>query len=352
MRILIIGNSLDKTGGLSFYNTESKLALGLIRRGHLVHLFSAREYSKTNSFFGFQKNREDAADRKFFDLAHSLMPELILFTYSCAVSTKALAQYKSEYPTVRFAQLCPDILADQKNVAKVKERSVLTDATFVTTAGSILDQFAIHANRPRFIPNPVDAAIETQRAFSSTTQAFDVFWAARTNVGKFDDDPRETFATAIRESGDISISWYGSGGAAPVFGTEYYLALARAKMALNINADHLGPQGRASLPHEIYHYSSARIAQVIGSGLLAISKRDTKLFEIFPEDEMMVFADSVEEVLEKIRFLKRHDDIRQKIAERAWSFYHRHYTSDIIGDFIIEHTFEQPFTRSYQWLDH
>jgi len=350
MRILIVGNSQDKAGGLSFYNTESKLALGFIRNGHLVHVFSAREYAKSQARFGLGKAREKAADAKFLLLANSLKPHLIVITYSCAVSSTCLADYRQKNPDVRIAQICPDILSDPKNIEKIRSRIGVADCLFCTTDGPVLDQFVSDRHRAFFIPNPVDKAIETHRAFERDDQNYDVLWAARTNVGHYAGDPRETFATKLRQASDIRLNWIGSGGADPLFGTAYYDALADAKLGLNINADHLGHGGRAATPDEIYHYSSARIAQLIGCGLLAISKRDSKLFEIFPENESMVFADTPDEVLDRVRYLITHAEERMRIARSAWETYHRDFNSDLISNYIIETTFEMPSTHAYRWV--
>ena len=98
-----------------------------------------------------------------------------------------------------------------------------------------------------------------------------------------------------------------------------------------------------------YLYNSDRVAQVMGSGLLAVSTRANHLHELFPEGKEMVFADTVDEMLETVRRYKRDDQARRAIAEAGWRKSHAEYSVDLVTRYIEEVVFERMLSHPYQW---
>jgi spore maturation protein CgeB len=125
--------------------------------------------------------------------------------------------------------------------------------------------------------------------------------------------------------------------------------MTTAKMGLNLNGDRQGRVPEPAPAELRYLYNSDRVAQVMGSGLLALSTRANRLYEMFAEGETMVFADTLDEMLETIRRYKRDDQARRKIAEAGWRKAHADYSVDLVTRYIEEVTFERPLSHAYQW---
>jgi len=349
MRILLIGNAHDELHGGRYYNPESKLRNGFIRNGHVVHFFSPRDVARASTIFRSSRIGQKHSNRAFLDTVRVFKPEMIVFIHSVHITNESLFEAKRIMPGVRLVQICVDPLFRSKISDVLSRRVDIADATFVTTAGDALKTYARPGASVSFVPNWIDPAIDTGRAFDTDTQAFDVFFAARSHIGDYEGDPRFEFPLAIEKQGDISINIRGVDGRPIVQGAAFYDNIMDARMGLNLNGDRQG-NGKDPAPFSLrYLYNSDRVAQVMGCGLLAISTRANHLFELFPENEEMVFADTLDEVLEVIRRYKRDDHERRRIAEAGWRKSHRDYSVDIVTQYIEDVALEKSLRRAYQW---
>ena len=69
-------------------------------------------------------------------------------------------------------------------------------------------------------------------------------------------------------------------------------------MGLNLNSDRRETATTPAPAEELYLYSSDRVAQLLGCGLLTLSFRVNALMELFEEGREMVFADTPEAMRE------------------------------------------------------
>lgn len=349
MRILLVGNAHHELHGARYYNPEAKLYNGFVRNGHSVYFFSPKEIARSSTIFRSSRIGQKYSNSAFLDTVRVFKPDMIVFIHSVHITDESFAEAKRIRPGVRLVQICVDPLFRPKNIAVLQRRKAVADATFVTTAGPALKSYVQKGAVISFIPNWVDPAIETGRAFERTDQQFDVFFAARAHVGEYEGDPRFVFPLALERAGDIAIDIHGVDGRKPIHGAAFYEHMTNAKIGLNLNGDRQGAVSQAA-PEELrYLYNSDRVAQVMGSGLLALSTRANRLFEMFPEGEMMVFADTVDEMIEQVRRYKRDDADRRRIAEAGWRKSHAEYSVDRITRYIEEVTFERPLSHTYQW---
>jgi spore maturation protein CgeB len=110
----------------------------------------------------------------------------------------------------------------------------------------------------------------------------------------------------------------------PVFGLQYYKLLARAKITLNVHAD---------LAEN--YAGNMRLFEATGMGSCLITEWKENLPDLFePEAEVVTYR-SVEECIEKVRYLLAHEKERQSIASAGQK------------RTLIDHT----FTRRVKWLD-
>ena len=85
---------------------------------------------------------------------------------------------------------------------------------------------------------------------------------------------------------------------------DFKLSLEKTKMALNLS------QGKPTK-----YYSSDRIAQLIGNGILTFVDIKTQLNKFFSKDEV-IFYKSLDDLSKKINFYKKNHDIRNKDSKK------------------------------------
>ena len=348
MRILVVANAGERYFGGRFYIVERKLANGFARNGHHVYFFSDRDVARNGTIFRSSRAGRGVANARFLEVARNFEPELIVIQHSSLIATANLAEAKRTRGKPRVAQVCFDPLFRASNVRFLKERAEVVDATFVTTAGEALAQFAAASNVSAYVPNPIDPSIETTRGFERSDQAFDAFFAANA-AGDPPNDPRRTVPALIARSGRASIDYCGFDGRPPALGGEYFRRLADARIGLNINSDRAETAKTRAPAEELHLYNSDRIAQIMGCGLMALSFRVNRLYELFEEGREMAFADAPEEMLEAIVRFKRDDAARRKIAEAGWRKSHEELNERLVARFIEETAFRRPFSHAYIW---
>jgi hypothetical protein len=244
MRVLLVGNANERFFGGRSYNVERKLANGFVRNGHLVHFFSDRDVARAGTIFRSSRAGRGVANRNFLETVRQFVPDLIVVNHSCLLSTETLAEAKAIRGGTRLAQVCVDPLFRPSNLAFLKDRARVVDASFVTTAGAALADFSGPATRAAYMPNPIDPSIETGRGFERDDQTYDVFWAARAGTGDHPADPRVIFPLHLARSGQVAIDYHGIDDRPQLFGAAYFPHLNNARMGLNLNSDRLGGADR------------------------------------------------------------------------------------------------------------
>ena len=105
--------------------------------------------------------------------------------------------------------------------------------------------------------------------------------------------------------------------------------------------------GREALPEDLYLYSSDRIAQYVGNGLLTFTDKDFSLNKLFTEDEM-VFYSGYEDLREKLKYYLDNPKERQRIAKNGWKKAHRAYNERQCAKFILEAAFGD-LNSTFEW---
>ncbi len=70
----------------------------------------------------------------------------------------------------------------------------------------------------------------------------------------------------------------------------------------------------------IKYYSSDRLAQLLGTGLLTFIDKKTEFNKIFSENEVILY-NTVDDLSDKINFFKRNEKSRINIAKRGQKKY-------------------------------
>ena len=201
------------------------------------------------------------------------------------------------------------------------------DSSFCTTHPSSLKNLQ-HKNI-FFIPNPVDRAFENLNNYKNKNFKYDFFFALSHGVhrgtlkkGKIDN--REKFLKKIMStSSEIRFNIIGLDNNQPVWAEEFKSELSKSKMALNLS------QGSP-----LKFYSSDRLVQLIGNGVLTFVNIKTRLNKLFTNKEVIFYKDSTELVKKIIKY-KNLDKERIKIAKNGMKKYHSSMNSKQVASFMI-----------------
>jgi len=123
----------------------------------------------------------------------------------------------------------------------------------------------------------------------------------------------------------------------PIWADQYFKNISNAKMGLNL-----------SRGTPIKYYSSDRITQIIGNGLVTLIDEKTSYSDFFDKTEM-VFYKNVSDLSEKIEKISNDEKLRKSIGKKGKMKYMKYFNSTLVADFIINKTFNINNKRKYLW---
>ena len=98
----------------------------------------------------------------------------------------------------------------------------------------------------------------------------------------------------------------------------------------------------------IKYYSSDRIAQIVGNGLLNLIDEKT-FYRDFFSDKEMVFYKNINDLADKILKYKNDDKERKIIAAKGKTKYTKYFNSNLVAGYILEKTFHNKSKIKYYW---
>jgi len=343
-RILHITNFNERLDGRLFFNTGRRINNGFIRQGHSVLGFSDRDIQKYYKSFSDIKGAKTLND-KLKKTCYNYKPDLIILGHADLISADQISEIREDYPNTRFGQWFLDPLNKngpdyERNKSRILDKIKVVDATFLTTSPDVLS-FLDNKNC-FFIPNPSDKAFETLNNFNNSCNV-DVFFALSHGVhrgvlksGKTDD--RIIFLkNLINITPDVKFDIYGIDKVQPIWADHYFKTIMNAKMGLNLS------RGDA-----IKYYSSDRITQIIGNGLVCLIDEKTQYSNFFNSNEMVFYKNS-SDLSEKILKISRDEKLRKKIGKNGKEKYTKYFNSDLVSRYILEKTFDLPHNKKYFW---
>jgi len=96
------------------------------------------------------------------------------------------------------------------------------------------------------------------------------------------------------------------------------------------------------------YYSSDRIAQLLGNGLLTFIDIKTR-FNDFLSNKEIVFYKDIYDLSDKINKYKRDEKDAKKIAKNGRNTYLKNFNSTIIADYILSKTFDYKSKYRFIW---
>ena len=332
LKIIHITNFNQRYFGRLHFNTGTRINNGLIRLGHNVLSLSDRD------LITFSKSIKDYSGARFLNniienTTNNFKPDMIIFGHADKINSEMLGRMKSKHNKLLIAQWFLDPLSRkgpdyEKNKSRILDKAKLIDASFITSDPNSLD-FKI--KNSYFIPNPCDPSLDNLKIYNKNPEN-DVFYAISHGVhrgilrdGKTDE--RELFIKKlIKYCKDVNFDLYGMFKKQPIWGQEFLTTLSNSKMGLNLS------RGKP-----VKYYSSDRIAQLIGNGILTFINKDTKYDDFFTNKEMIFYTD-ISDLSEKIKKYKKNDNEWRQIAKKGQDKYHKFFNSNNVAKFIIDKT--------------
>ena len=179
--------------------------------------------------------------------------------------------------------------------------------------------------------------------YNNKYPVYDVFFAMSHGVhrgtlkkGKF--DKRTLIIDKLtKKSPNLKFNVNGAYNNQPVWADDFLVNLYLSKMALNLS------QGKA-----IKYYSSDRISQLIGNGILTFIDKRTKLNNFFTNKEV-VFYDSLDDLSKKMDFYSKNNALRIKIAKAGRAKYHKNFDSKKVAQYMINKVMNYKTNQKFAW---
>ena len=333
LRVINIYNLAQKLNH-RIYNLSlgKKFTNGFIRNGHDVIEISDRDYVRQNksiNLFGVR----DKFYNYLIETFKNYNPDLVIFGHSDNMSQEILSEFRSINRKVIISQwnedpLMKNLADTSENIDKLTKFLPFVDHSFITTNPTTLNLSKKYLKNVHFFMTPVDKNIECFDVYK-LNPSNDIFYAmshgvnrATLKIGKTDN--RVIFLEKlIKKINGVKYDFYGIGKQEPVWGNEFYKSLVNSKMALNLS------RGKPTK-----HYSSNRIASLMGNGLLVFIDNKVKMNSFFNSNEI-VFYNDVDDLAEKIKFYKKNDKLRIKIARKGKEKYFKLFNEIKIAKYII-----------------
>ncbi|MBJ9985536.1 glycosyltransferase family 1 protein [Acinetobacter sp. S40] len=336
MKILHIANFGFNKQGAHFYCTDRKISAGLIENGHFVYDFSFRDMARMGTVFKTKKLGANWANKEILKIVDNLEPDLVLIGHSDLMSPDVLKQIKYLYPKTKIAFWYVDPLYLEHKLDFVKAFSPYLDAIFCTTAGEYLAKLKQPHLSVGYMPNIGHRNVETlvQFAKGDTDKTF-IFCGV-----VYKEPEREKFLKDLAETlqgNRIKYQYYGCFDQAGVYGKAYYQVLADSKMGLNY-----------SRRNDVTLYSSDRIVQLTGNGLLTFCPRIPDFEKLYNEQEVVYFNDQAD-LARKIQFFDRHPEQMIQVAQAGWEKTRQSFNAKRITQYMLEVAFRQPLSEEYEW---
>ena len=343
LRVMHLTNFNERFNGRLHYNTGRRLNNGFIRLGHNVLSISDRDIVSKNKRIT-DPSGNIALQNTVIDSFNNFQPDIIVLGHADGLSLKTLDYLKSKKKDLKISQWFLDPLSKygpdhNKNMKRILDKNKLMDATFLTTDPNSL---STKIQNSHFMPNPCDHSFETLKNYENDC-FYDVFFAMSHGVhrgdlkkGKFDN--RELYINKLlKKNNNIKFDIYGMNNVQPIWGNDFIKRISQSSMGLNLS------RGKP-----IKYYSSDRIAQLLGNGLLTFV-HDEIYFKDFLTSKEIIFYKDINDLTYKLNKYKRDHKNRKKIARNGKNTYFKYFNSTIVSDYILSKTIGFKSVNKFIW---
>jgi len=329
-RVLHIANFNENADGRLYYSFANKLNNGFIKNNHIVETISNRSFLKYNRSIFQPFSSAKKFNEKILNTIKNFSPHIIVIGHVFNISYEVFKYCKENHIKVCswfIDSVSPEFLKDNTKTNFLRNLD-LVDYCFLTSSPIIFKNHK-YFNKLKFIPNPVDNAIDHYRNYENKNNEYDIFVAIShgqnrgiLKKGKFDE--REKFINEIiLDLPQFKFAQFGINNFEPVWGFNYYHYLSKAKMGLNISRGKY--QNR---------YSSDRISSLVGNGLLVFLNQKTNFQKILTKKDVVYYKNKKDLIL-KLKYYQDNPNQRVKIAKSGYQKYHKYMNNKIVCNYIM-----------------
>ena len=343
LKIIHITNFNERFDGRLHYNTGKRINNGFIRLGHNVLSISDRDIISNYKSLADPYGRI-TLNNKIIESCKNFNPDIIVIGHADNISVETFDYLKNTNKNLKFAQwfldpiskLGPDYINNKKRLLKFKN---FMDSSFITTDPKSID-FKI--DNSFYIPNPADKSFETLKNYETNPEN-DLFFAMSHGVhrgilkkGK-EDNREKILKKLINKDNKFKFDYYGLNNRQPIWGNNFLNILSNSKMGLNL-----------SRGEPVKYYSSDRIAQLMGNGLLTLIDERTSYSDFFTKKELITYK-NYNDLVEKIHKYKKNDKERKLIAKNGSKKYLKFFNSTLVAEFILSKTLDFTVKDKFLW---
>ena len=334
LRIINIYNTGQKLNH-RLYNISlgKKFTNGFIRNGHDVLEISDRDFIRQNRSFSF-KNSSFKFQEYLIETFKNYNPDFLFFGHTKNIKSETIDQFRTINKSLIISQwnedpVMPSLDYSKTNISNISYYANLVDHNFITTDPQIFKKQNNNVENLHFFFVPVDRNIECFDVYKLNPMK-DFFYAMshgvnRAKLKKGKTDSRINFLNnLIKKIEGINYDFYGFENKEPIWGDNFYKALVNSKMGLNLSR---------GLPTK--YYSSNRIASLMGNGLLTFIDKKTQMSDFFNNNEI-IFYSGINDLSEKIKFYKKNEKSRVKIAKNGKKKYFKLFNELKTTKYIID----------------
>nr|WP_067286508.1 glycosyltransferase [Marinobacterium profundum] len=337
MRVLHVAYQQLKRYGHTRVSWAQKLTFGLIKNDHLVQTFSDRDVAAFEAPFGIRDLGKKKANRRLLETVEAFEPDLLIAGHCDLITNETLEAVRAMAPNCAIIHCNNDPLFVPSNVERIKYRAKVTDAVFISTGRRELTQFEGSRARVYHMPNPVEPSVECfdNSAIATADLPIDLIFCSNSqNFTK-----RLEMIARMKEQLDpiMDFKTFGSFNEPPVWGRDYDRALQASKMGLNFNRQ-----------EGVDWYSSARMAQLAGNGILQFTHASGRFDELLPAETLVYFQEEAD-LIASIREFHADDAKRQAWAKATREFFHQEINSTLYAQYIVEAGTQAAFSHPYCW---
>ena len=334
LRIINIYNTGQKLNH-RLYNISlgKKFTNGFIRNGHDVLEISDRDFIRQNRSFSI--NSSSFKFQEYLtETFKNYNPDLLFFGHTKNIKSETIDQFRNINKNLIISQwnedpVMPSLNYSKTNISNISYYANLVDHNFITTEPSVFKKQNNNVENLHFFFVPVDRNIECFDVYKLNPMK-DIFYAMshgvnRAKLKKGKTDSRINFLNnLIKKIEGINYDFYGFENKEPIWGDYFYKALVNSKMGLNLS------RGQPTK-----YYSSNRIASLMGNGLLTFIDKKTQMSDFFNNNEI-IFYSSINDLSEKIKFYKKNEKSRVKIAKNGKKKYFQLFNELKTTKYIID----------------
>ena len=321
-----------------------KISNGLTRAGYAVFNYPDRDLCRMFGFGHMNWWAKRKLNQHLINYCKVMEPDALFVGHADLVEEETLLKIKEMFPHLKILQWSCDWIVPeyaQRNIAAIKSKLKAADVNLISTGDKkLLQQFKTTDNKVGYLPNMVDDALETGRAFEYENLPYDVMLCANTGRRQFcgqDQDIEPIIDESMQKIENLRWKLAGIKGMPTLNGFEYLRALEQTAMGFNL-----------SRVNNVYLYSSDRMIHSFANGQLVLLDKRNGFQNLFGENEA-AFYETKEEFFDKIRYYKNNPQERMKIAAAGHQKVHNEFSNVKIAQYMANILFEEDFQPTTSW---